>query len=31
MVAMNNGLNDVVVKVIIEAAYLSDKMKRLAI
>src|SRR5829696_5462624 len=30
VVAMNNGLNDVVVKVIIEAAYLSDKMKRLA-
>src|SRR5215208_2094090 len=29
-VAMNNGLNDVVVKVIIETAYLSDKMKRLA-
>ena len=27
---MNNGLNDVVVKVIIETAYLSDKMKRLA-
>jgi deoxyribose-phosphate aldolase len=30
-VAMNNGLNDVVVKVIIETAYLSDKMKRLAV
>jgi deoxyribose-phosphate aldolase len=30
VVAMNNGLNDVVVKVIIETAYLSDKMKRLA-
>jgi deoxyribose-phosphate aldolase len=29
-VAMNNGLNDVVVKVIIETSYLSDKMKRLA-
>ncbi len=29
-VAMNNGLNDVVIKVIIETAYLSDKMKRLA-
>jgi deoxyribose-phosphate aldolase len=29
-VAMNNGLNDVVVKVIIETAYLSGKMKRLA-
>jgi deoxyribose-phosphate aldolase len=29
-VAMNNGLNDVVVKVIIETAYLSHKMKRLA-
>jgi deoxyribose-phosphate aldolase len=29
-VAMNNGLNDVVVKVILETAYLSDKMKRLA-
>jgi deoxyribose-phosphate aldolase len=29
-VAMNNGLNDVVMKVIIETAYLSDKMKRLA-
>ena len=27
---MNNGLNDVVVKVIVETAYLSDKMKRLA-
>jgi deoxyribose-phosphate aldolase len=30
-VAMNNGLNDAVLKVIIEAAYLSDKMKRLAV
>jgi deoxyribose-phosphate aldolase len=30
VVAMNNGLNDVVVKVIVETAYLSDKMKRLA-
>jgi deoxyribose-phosphate aldolase len=30
VVAMNNGLNDVVMKVIIETAYLSDKMKRLA-
>lgn len=30
VVAMNNGLNDVVVKVIIETAYLSEKMKRLA-
>jgi deoxyribose-phosphate aldolase len=30
VVAMNNGLNDVVVKVIIETACLSDKMKRLA-
>lgn len=30
-VAMNNGLNDAVFKVIIEAAYLSDKMKRLAV
>jgi deoxyribose-phosphate aldolase len=30
VVAMNNGLNDVVVKVIIETAYLDDKMKRLA-
>jgi deoxyribose-phosphate aldolase len=29
-VAMNNGLNDVAVKVIVETAYLSDKMKRLA-
>lgn len=28
--AINNGLTDVVVKVIIETAYLSDKMKRLA-
>ena len=30
VVAMNNGLNDVVVKVIVETAYLWDKMKRLA-
>ena len=30
-VAMNNGLNDAVLKVIIETAYLSDKMKRLAV
>ena len=30
VVAMNNGLNDVVVKVIIETAYLTNKMKRLA-
>jgi deoxyribose-phosphate aldolase len=30
IVAMNNGLNYVVMKVIIESAYLSDKMKRLA-
>jgi deoxyribose-phosphate aldolase len=30
VVAMNNGLNDVVVKVIIETAYLANKMKRLA-
>jgi deoxyribose-phosphate aldolase len=30
VVAMNNGLNDVVLKVIIETAYLSNKMKRLA-
>ena len=30
VVAMNNGLNDVVVKVIIETAYLTYKMKRLA-
>jgi deoxyribose-phosphate aldolase len=30
VVAMNTGLNDVVLKVIIETAYLSDKMKRLA-
>ena len=29
-VAMNNGLNDVVIKIIIETSYLSDKMKRLA-
>lgn len=29
-VAMNNGLNDVVVKIIVETAYLTDKMKRLA-
>lgn len=30
-VAMNNGLNDAVVKVIIETAYLTDEMKRLAV
>lgn len=30
VVAMNNGLNDVVVKIIVETAYLTDKMKRLA-
>ncbi|MDX5894202.1 deoxyribose-phosphate aldolase [Rubrobacter radiotolerans] len=30
VVAMNNGLNDIVVKVIIETAYLNEKMKRLA-
>lgn len=30
-VAMNNGLNDVVLKVIVETGYLSDKMKRLAV
>jgi deoxyribose-phosphate aldolase len=30
-VAMNNGLNDAVLKVIIETVYLSDKMKRLAV
>jgi deoxyribose-phosphate aldolase len=30
VVAMNNGLNDVVMKVIIETVYLSEKMKRLA-
>ena len=30
-VAMNNGLNDAVLKVIIETAYLSDEMKRLAV
>ena len=30
-VAMNNGLNDAVLKVIIEAAYLTDEMKRLAV
>ncbi|WP_047866656.1 deoxyribose-phosphate aldolase [Rubrobacter aplysinae] len=29
-VAMNNGLNDVVMKVIVETAYLTDEMKRLA-
>lgn len=29
-VAVSNGLNDVVVKVIVETAYLNDKMKRLA-
>jgi len=30
-VAMNNGLNDAVLKVIIEATYLTDEMKRLAV
>lgn len=30
VVAINNGLNDIVVKVIIETAYLTDQMKRLA-
>ena len=30
-VAMNNGLNDAVLKVIIEAAYLTGEMKRLAV
>ena len=30
-VAMNNGLNDAVLKVIIEASYLTDEMKRLAV
>ena len=30
-VAMNNGLNDAVLKVIIEGAYLTDEMKRLAV
>lgn len=30
VVAMNNGLTDVVMKVIIETAYLTDKMKTLA-
>ena len=30
-VAMNNGLNDVVLKVIIEAGFLTDEMKRLAV
>lgn len=30
-VAMNSGLNDAVLKVIVETAYLSDKMKRLAV
>ncbi len=30
-VAMSNGLNDAVLKVIIEAAYLTDEMKRLAV
>ena len=30
-VAMNNGLNDAVLKIIIETAYLSAKMKRLAV
>jgi deoxyribose-phosphate aldolase len=30
-VAMNNGLNDAVLKVIVETGYLSDEMKRLAV
>lgn len=30
VVAMNNGLTDVVMKVIVETAYLDEKMKRLA-
>jgi deoxyribose-phosphate aldolase len=30
VVAMNNGLTDVVMKVIIETSYLNDKMKQLA-
>ena len=30
-VAMNNGLNDAVLKVIVEVAYLSDRMKQLAV
>ena len=30
-VAMNNGLNDAVLKVIVETGYLSEKMKRLAV
>ncbi|MGI8649207.1 MAG: deoxyribose-phosphate aldolase [Rubrobacter sp.] len=30
VVAMNNGLNDIVVKVIIETCFLNEKMKRLA-
>jgi deoxyribose-phosphate aldolase len=30
-VAINNGLNDAVLKVIIETAYLSDNLKRLAV
>jgi deoxyribose-phosphate aldolase len=30
-VAMNNGLNDAVLKVIVETGYLTDKMKRLAV
>jgi len=30
-VAMDNGLNDAVLKVIVETGYLSDKMKRLAV
>jgi deoxyribose-phosphate aldolase len=29
-IAMNNGLNDMVLKVIVETAYLTDEMKRLA-
>lgn len=31
VVAINNGLNDAVFKVIIEAGYLTDEMKRLAV
>src|ERR671917_1929875 len=30
-VAMNNGLNDALLKIIIETVYLSEKMKRLAV
>lgn len=29
-IAMNSGLNDIVLKVIVETAYLTDEMKRLA-